>query len=461
MAVKPLPPVVAASAEDEPPPRLDDQTRQQANGKGNGHSPTLEDEAPATPEPKPKKGKRRGLNALRLVSFMAAHAEWKNALRINLFTGTMEVATQFPPNGKPLEGYRPFNEPGDLLESMLWFQNEGYPTASKNLTWDVLSIAASRNAYHPVKEYLDSLTWDGEHRLGRLFQHYFNGDTHIEDNASEDDRKHTDRMVAYLENTSLCFMVSAVARIRNPGCKVDHVPVLTGRQRLGKSRGIRALCRDPAWFSDDLSADVSSKDTKDSLSGKWLIELSEMPHAKREVERVKAFFSGSNDRYRKAYDKLTRDYPRECAFFGSSNDLQFLDKTGNRRWWPIEVTGPIDENRIAADRDQLWAEAVALYEGGYRWWLAPNIEAIAAEQQAEFQEHDIWTDHLETWAEGRAYPFTLADAMTDGLGFPDPKQIPKADQIRAAGCLTSLGYRRRRARKGAGHRPWQWVKEDA
>jgi len=125
------------------------------------------------------------------------------------------------------------------------------------------------------------------------------------------------------------------------------------------------------------------------------------------------------------------------------------------------MTGPIDDAQIAADRDQLWAEAVTLYEAGYQWWLAPNIEAIAAEQQADFQEPDLWTDILETWIEGRGpYPFTLADAMTGALQFPDPKLINKVDQNRAAGCLKSLRYRRRRARTGGKRRPWHWAKEE-
>jgi predicted P-loop ATPase len=415
---------------------------------------------PPTSEPKLKKGKRRGLNAARLVAFVGAHPQWKNALRINLFTGAMEVATQFPPNGKPAEGYRPFNEPGDLLEAMLWFQNERYPTASKNLVWDVLLIAAHRNAYHPVRDYLDSLRWDGVHRVGRLFEHYFNGSVHAKDKPSKEEREHTDRMVAYHEHTSTCFMVAAVARIRAPGCKADTVPVLTGPQGLGKSRAIRALCDDPKWFSDDLSPDLMAKDTKDSLSGKWLIELAEMPHAKREIERTKAFFAGRDDRYRKAYDRLTKDYPRECVFVGTSNELEFIDRTGNRRWWPIEVTRPIDEAAIVRDRDQLWAEAVMLYEAGYQWWLPPGIEAIAAERQAEFQEPDLWTELMEAWLVTHPGPFTLAEVLAGALNRPDAGQITKADQNRAAGCLRALGYRRERARTGAGRRPWQWVKEE-
>jgi len=410
MTGRPHPSDNEVGARDEP--RTSDQPR--PNGKANGadHDATL-----PPPDLKRRK-KRKGLNASVLLAFMGAHPEWQRALRVNVFAGTMEVSTQFPPNGKASKGYRPFNEPGDLLEAMVWFQNEGFPTTSKNLVWDVLCIAAHRNAYHPVMNYLSSLKWDGVHRVGRLFQHYFNGDVEAEADASEAEANHTDRMVAYLEHTSTGFMVSMVARIRKPGCKVDHTPVFDSRQRLNKGKAFRALMADEAWFSDDLGTDLGAKDTKDSLSGKWLIELAEMPHAKKAVEPFKAFLSRQTDRYRKSYDKLTKDYPREGGFVGSSNELEFIDRTGNRRFWPIRVTGPIDDAQIAADRDQLWAEAVTLYEAGYQWWLAPNIEAIAAEQQADFQEPDLWTDILETWIEGRGpYPFTLADAMT---GFTKP-----------------------------------------
>jgi predicted P-loop ATPase len=429
------------------------------NGKANGahHDATL-----PGPELKRRKGKRKGLNASVLIAFMVAHTEWKRALRINLFAGTMEVSTQFPPNGKASGGYRPLNEPGDVLEAMVWFQNEGFPTTSKNLMWDVLLLAAHRNAYHPVRDYLDSLKWDGVPRVGGLFQHYFNGDVDAKPNASEAEARHTDRMAAYLEHTSECFMVSMVARVRKPGCKVDHTPVLDGRQGLNKSKALCALMPDVAWFSDDLGTDLGAKDTKDSLGGKWLIELSEMPHGKKSVEQFKAFLSRSTDRYRKSYDRQTKDWPREGALVGTSNELEFIDRTGNRRFWPIRVTGPIDDARITADRDQLWAEAVVLYEAEYQWWLQPNIEAIAAEQQASFQEPDIWTELLETWLEGRvtAYPFTLAEAFAAALGRPDTSQITKADENRAAGCLKSLGYRRRKTRIGRTTKSL-WTKEEA
>jgi hypothetical protein len=453
------------------PIEFEDRPNPRAKMNGSTHPAPPAEPQPGAPEgvpDPPKKPKKRGLNALALVNFMAASKAWARALRINLFTETLQVSDQFPPSSPPSGAFRSLREPADLLEAMLYFQGAGFAKAGKALVWDALSVMAHRNSFHPVQDYLNGLRWDGEQRLCDLFQKYFNAEMPDENDrlADPDEAKPHDKMVAYLEHISLCFMVSAVARIRDPGCKVDHLPVLVGPQGFHKSRAIRALCADPAWFSDDLSTELMERDTKESLTGKWLVELAEMPHAKKEVERVKAFFSRQSDRYRRAYDRTTNDWPRQCVFAGSSNDLELIDNTGNRRFWPVEIAGPIDVEKITADRDQLWAEAVNLYEAGYKWWLAASIEKIAGEQQGRFQDEDIWSGELLAWIEDvpedvpNRTAFTLAEAMVGALIAPDPKQIPKADQNRAAACLKGLGFRRRRTRC-AGPRKSIWTRQEA
>lgn len=413
-------------------------------GNGKGHAEAAPPPSPTESESEPQKKKRQSVNALAIVNFIANHPQWRPALRVNLFTEQLQVAEPFPPaDGDPAEQltYRPFSEPGDLLEAMLWFQGAGFPKAGKNLVWDALAASAYRCAFHPVRTYLSSLAWDGVERLGGLFRHYFEA-------SIPDDSQEADRTVAYLEHISLCFAVSAVARIRQPGCKVDHVPVLVGNQGWNKSQAIRALCHDATWFSDDLPPDLAERDTKESLLGKWLIELAEIPHVRKEVNQVKAFFARQTDRYRRAYDRRTGDWPRQCVFVGTANDVEFIDGTGNRRFWPVEIAGPIDVARIVSDRNQLWAEAVALYERGLRWWLAPKIEALAAEQQSRFEEEDVWSGPLSAWLAVRTSPFTLTDAMVGALEFLNAKHITKPDQMRASACLKSLGYRRRKTRVG-------------
>jgi predicted P-loop ATPase len=227
-------------------------------------------------------------------------------------------------------------------------------------------VAAARNSYHPVRGLLEGLAWDGQERVGRLFLDYFPGE--LPD--KQDSRRH-DETVAYYEQVALCFMVGAIARIYRPGCKLDNLPVLVSPQGFNKSQGLQALCPDPAWYTDDLSTAVWDRDAKESLVGKWIVELSEFPHIRKEVERVKAFFSRQTDRYRRAYGRLNADHPRQCVFCATANELEFLDVTGNRRCWPIPLDRAADIAAIERDRAQLWAEAVHLYRQGYKWWLSP------------------------------------------------------------------------------------------
>lgn len=383
-------------------------------------------------------------NILALVTFLDTHPAWRDAVRFNELTQNIEVSDPWPPRDVALRVMRPLREPGDLLEAVIWMQGNGYPEAGKGVVWDTLCCIAVRNAFHPVRDYLEALRWDGTSRVHDLFRVYFNATMPKDERVPEGELSAADRLTAYLEHISRCFMVGAVARIMRPGCKVDTLPVAVSDEGFNKSQAFATLCPDVVWFSDDLSPDLMQRDTKESLVGKWIIELSEMPHARREVERVKAFFSRQTDRYRRAYDRSTADHPRQCVFVGTSNDLELISVTGNRRFWPFEVATPIDLARIAADRDQLWAEAVDLYRQGSRWWLAPTIEAIAVEQQEAFGEHDIWQDTIGDWLGGRTSPFTLDEVFKGCLGYNDTTLIPKPDQSRAATCLKRLGYRRRR-----------------
>jgi predicted P-loop ATPase len=332
-------------------------------------------------------------------------------------------------------------DPQDILTATMHFQANGFPKASKNLAWDALAVAAHQCAYHPVRDYLNGLQWNGTERIGKLFRQYFNAE--LPDAAK---LQQYDRHVSYLEHISTGFMVGAVARVMDPGCKHDHVPVVVGRERSLKSTAILALCPDDDWFSDDISTNLIDRDTKESLAGKWIIELAEIPHIRHETERMKAFFSRRVDRYRSAYGKANQDHPRQCVFIGTSNDLEFVDVTGNRRFWPFRITGLIDIAAIVADRDQLWAEAVTLYRQGVHWWLAPNIETIAAEQQAGFVEADIWDNLIAAWLKNRPGPFTMEDLFAKDTGitpYREASAVPRAEQMRAGRCLSKLGLGKR------------------
>jgi predicted P-loop ATPase len=387
------------------------------------------------------------------VTHINTSAAWNGALRFNLLTEGYEICPPFPPQDGAKEPARPLHDPRDILAATMYFQANGFPKVGKNTAWDALVAAAHQNSYHPVRDYLAGLRWDRTERVSKLFMAYFNAE--LPEAGQE-----RDRQVAYLEHISIGFMVGAVARAMAPGCKHDHVPVVVGRERLLKSTAIQTLCPDTAWFSDDISPNLIERDTKESLAGKWIIELSEIPHIRKEAERAKAFFSRCVDRYRSAYGKANQDHARQCAFIGTSNDLEFVDVTGNRRFWPFRIAGPIDIPAIERDRDQLWAEAFDLYRRGVRWWLPPNIEDIAAEQQAEFVEPDIWDDLIAQWRRSHPGPFTMAHLFASDTGitpYREASAVDKRDQMRAARCLTKLGLVKRQ-RTVSGKRAIWWEK---
>jgi hypothetical protein len=411
--------------------------------------------------------KRKGTFFRSLVARLE-EPDWRGVIRVNQFTQNIELCTPFPPQpGQTLGGYRELADPEDILETMMVLQENGFPSAGKNIIRDAMIVVARHNPYHPVREWLDSLEWDGTHRLNRLFLDYFPGEL-----PDARDQERRDKITSYYENTGECFTVGAVARIFERGCKVDCLPVVVGPQGWNKSRAIRALVPVPAWFSDDLSTALVDRDTKESLTGKWIFELAEFPHIRREVEKVKAFFSRPADRFRRAYDRANRDWPRQCAFIASANELELFDVTGNRRYWPIPLAKPADFEATERDREQLWAEAVYLYRQGFQWWLTPSLETIAAEVQDAFLEDDTWDELIADWIElkaprdeqRRVLPFSTR-AVLQGLGYAlSPKEgdkrtlATKADEIRVARCLKRLGYvRDRHPRFVQGRRERFWA----
>jgi predicted P-loop ATPase len=228
--------------------------------------------------------------------------------------------------------------PHDDLLATEHLQRMGIPIKPQTATQAVKLVARERS-FHPVLNYLDSLEWDNKCRLDGWLSKYLGA---IE--------------TPYTQSIGRSALIGAVARIRNPGCKVDTVPIIEGRQGLGKSSAARVLF-DP-WFSDEL-ADLGGKDAAMQTQGMWLIEISELDAMSRsEVSRIKAFISRSTDRFRPPYGSRVIESPRSCVFWGTTNSDAYLkDETGGRRFWPIKA-GRINIDALAAARDQLWAENV-------------------------------------------------------------------------------------------------------
>lgn len=206
-------------------------------------------------------------------------------------------------------------------------------------------LAANDHPFHPIREYLDGLTWDGTERVERLW---------IDHVGAPDDRYHRD--VARLA------LVAAVARIYEPGHKFDFATILEGLQGKGKSSLIQALGRN--WFAE-LDGDFHDpKQMVELMQGAWIMEIPELTGFSRaDVRAIKAFISRQKDRVRLAYARRAGSFPRQVIFIGSTNDREYLkDDTGGRRFWPVVCSlKEIDIPRLEAEVDQLWAEATALY----------------------------------------------------------------------------------------------------
>lgn len=247
-----------------------------------------------------------------------------------------------------------------------------YLIKGKGIIDDALQEVTQDNKFHPVREYLKGLTWDGECRLDTLFIDYI---------GAED----TDYIMAVTRK----WMCGAVARVMDPGVKFDTAIVLYGSQGLGKSLILERLGH--KWFNNSL-VDIKTKDALEQIQGSWIVELAELaPTYKNDNEIVKAFISRTSDRFRSPYGRRTEEYPRQCVFAGSTNNLMFLkDRTGNRRFWPI--TGDKDRKtknawELSKDEiDQLWAEAFVYWSEGEPLVLEGALEEEALRIQLSHTE---------------------------------------------------------------------------
>lgn len=346
-------------------------------------------------------------------------------VRLNSFRLETDVVAPLPWNN---ETGREWTRSDDLHFTE-WLQAAGINVKVGEAA-DAVEAIAAENQFHPVRDWLDGLEWDGVKRVGTWLTYYLGVERSV-----------------YSEAVGQRWLLSAVARIIRPGCKADHCLVLEGDQGRGKSSALRALVGDE-WFTDEIG-DLGGKDAAMQTRGIWLIELGELEHLSRqEVGRVKAFLSRATDRFRPPYGRRLIVAPRECVFAGTVNDRQYLkDETGNRRFWPVRVGPSIDLAAIRAERAQLWAEAVQLYRGGASWWLnSRELVGLAQDEQEARCSVDPWVEKVTEFVADKG-EVTVAQVLTQGVS-KRLAECTRADEMRVAKIMQALFWERRRSTRG-------------
>lgn len=276
-----------------------------------------------------------------------------------------------------------------------WYLEKNYGLKHDRNINKAMNIVANENKYHPIREYLEHLTWDGQSRISSLLPKYLGADEN-----------------AYTKEIMRLLMLAAIHRVYEPGCKFEIMVCLVGGQGAGKSTFFRFLAIHDEWFSDDLKR-MDDENVYRKLQGHWIIEMSEMMATvnAKSIEDIKSFLSRQKETYKIPYETHPEDRPRQCVFVGTSNSMDFLplDRTGNRRFAPVlvhpeRVEKHILENETEAREyfQQAWAEAMELYRNGIQELkLSKETEEYLKELQKEFMPEDskvgiiqIWLDEL-------------------------------------------------------------------
>jgi predicted P-loop ATPase len=317
-------------------------------------------------------------------------------------------------------------------------QHLGLKRISSEVMHQAISIRARECSFHPVRQWLDALQWDGTPRLEYLFSRYLGAE-----------------QSPYAAAISRMFLISLVARVNDPGCKADYMVVIEGSQGARKSTACRIL--GGAWFSDSLPPLSAGKDVSQHLKDKWLIEVAEMHAMNRaETTQLKAFITRTVEVYRPSYGRREVVEPRHCILIGTTNEDAYLrDETGGRRFWPIKA-GTVDVDALIRDRDQLFAEAVVRYRDGVPWWPEKDFERkfIAPEQAARYQG-DVWEENISAYL-NRQSRVTVGEVALCALGMETAK-IGTADQNRIRKVMTGLGWKREQDGTDAQGKRW-WVR---
>ncbi len=298
--------------------------------------------------------------------------------------------------------------------------------------------AAEARSFHPVRQYLDSIDWDGNPRLEGVAGAILGAELPL----------HA-QMVRR-------WMIGAVARAMRPGCKFDNALMLHGQQGSGKSTFFSIL--GAPWHSDS-TIDINNKDAYQQIHAAWLYEFSELENvvAGRTESRIKAFITSTHDSFRAPYAATVTSHARSVALCGTTNRHEILtDDTGSRRYWIVPVSVELDKDLLTRLRDQLWAEARAAYEASKPWWFDRQLECEREEANEDFGTDDSWVPRIREYLDPPSRSCTTIGQVLEEALKIEPGRQDRSAQMRASRVLKRLGWARHRAPTGDRH--WYYVR---
>lgn len=315
---------------------------------------------------------------------------------------------------------RDLNDVADILSSR-FLRDLDFRATSAAIKSEIIAIGHEQ-AYHPIVDYLDGLVWDGNPRLDNMLRDY----------AGADDTDINREFGAK-------FLIAGVRRVRQPGVKFDTMLVFEGNQGTGKSSFAETLAVHSDWFCGSLSLKSDDKTKAELLAGAWIVEVQEMDGIRKaSTHELKRFLSTRRDKYRRAYGRDARTYPRQCVIVGSTNDQKYLfDQTGNRRFWPVRA-GTVQLDKLREDVDQLWAEAVVREAAGESIVLSEHLWEAAAELTDVRLIEDAFAAVLGDWFADKTGRVSM-DSVKLLLGFEGGRLSPiEVQRIKAE--MDRLGW---------------------
>ncbi len=304
---------------------------------------------------------------------------------------------------------------------------------------DVCFLLASKKSYHPIKDYLGNLRWDGIKRCDSWLVEICN----TEDNC-------------YIRNVSKYVLIAAVNRIFNPGVQFDHMLILEGAQGGGKSTMLNILGGE--WYLDtQLSTSENKKDLIDVMRTGWIIEIADLAgFRKHEVDFLRSFITRKIDRVRLAYGRRAENFRRQCVFIGTHNpsgdNQYFKDDTGNRRFWPVQCNGMINNEKMRSWRDQLWAEAVVMYKNKEQYYLTDKesldiLDELHKEREIDIPIYEKIGVHLKNVVAQGKTEVTIEEILTNVFKISEIGKLSYSEQ-RSKVTMIGIYMRKAKWRKG-------------